>query len=258
LHRGVYLVGLPVAPMHAAELAALLACGPGSVVSHRSAARLWGMATRAARSASDPVEVTVAGRNPGSKPGLLIYRARRLDRRDVRCVDGIATTAPARTLLDLATVFPIDDLEVVYADAIARRLVQPTELAEVLDRSRGRRGAEAVRHLNGLALGAGLTRSEAERRMLAVLKAAALPQPQANARVGGYEVDFLWREQRVIVEVDGYAFHAGRASFERDRERDAALVARGYVVLRVTWRQLVARRDAIVARIAAALAMRSL
>jgi very-short-patch-repair endonuclease len=255
LHRGVYLVGHAVAPAHAAEMAALLACEPGSVVSHRSAARLWGLP--AFRDGSAPAEVTVAGRNPGHKPGIVIYRARKLGRQDVRCVDGIPVTAPARTMLDLATVLSIDDLEAAYAEAHARVLLQPSDLMDLLDRNPRRRGREALRSLAALALGAGLTRSEAERRLRTLLRAAALPLPTANARVADFEVDFLWPDQKVIVEVDGYAFHAGRQSFERDRERDATLVARGYAVIRVTWRQLVGRRDAIVARIAAALALRS-
>jgi very-short-patch-repair endonuclease len=103
----------------------------------------------------------------------------------------------------------------------------------------------------------GLTRSEAERRLLALVRAAALPQPKANSRIAGMEVDFLWQEQKVIVEVEGYAYHAGGRAFERDRERDTTLAARGYVVLRVTWRALAARREAVAARIAAALAIRS-
>jgi very-short-patch-repair endonuclease len=120
-----------------------------------------------------------------------------------------------------------------------------------------RRGPALLRSLSALALGTGLTRSEAERKMLAVLHSAALPKPMANARVGPFKVDFFWPDEKVIVEVDGYAYHADRASFERDRERDATLVARGYVVLRVTWRQLTARRDALIARIAQALSVRS-
>jgi len=92
--------------------------------------------------------------------------------------------------------------------------------------------------------------------MLTLLRAAKLPPPRVNARVGGYEVDFLWRERRLVAEVDGYAYHANRRAFERDRERDAALAAAGYTVLRVTWRQLVSAPEALIARLAAALAAR--
>jgi very-short-patch-repair endonuclease len=86
--------------------------------------------------------------------------------------------------------------------------------------------------------------------MLGLVRAAALPAPRTNVRIGPYEVDAMWNEQRVIVEVDGYAFHSSRAAFERDRARDADLQARGFRVVRVTWRQIVDRPEATVARIA--------
>jgi very-short-patch-repair endonuclease len=94
------------------------------------------------------------------------------------------------------------------------------------------------------------TRSEAERRLLALIRAARLPRPETNVVVSGYEVDLLWREQRVIVEVDGFAFHSTRQAFERDRARDAALQAAGYRVIRVTWRQIVDEPHALVAQLA--------
>ena len=98
-----------------------------------------------------------------------------------------------------------------------------------------------------------LTRSEAERRLVELIRAARLPQPLANARVGRYEVDLLWPDQRLIAEVDGYQFHGGRAAFERDRRRDAELLATGHRVLRVTWRELTDAREAVVANLAQAL-----
>jgi len=99
-----------------------------------------------------------------------------------------------------------------------------------------------------------LTRSEAERRLLDLLRAAGLPPTAVNARIGRYEVDLLWRPQRLVVEVDGYAYHGTRAAFERDRRRDAELQAAGHRVIRVTWRQLVEEPEAVVDRIAQALA----
>ena len=99
-----------------------------------------------------------------------------------------------------------------------------------------------------------LTRSEAERRALDLIRAARLPPPETNVRVCGHEVDFLWRRQRLIVEVDGYAFHSSRRSFERDRRKDQALGAQGYRVIRVTWRQLTEEPEVVVATLAAALA----
>jgi very-short-patch-repair endonuclease len=100
-----------------------------------------------------------------------------------------------------------------------------------------------------------LTRSEAERRLLSLIRDAGLPAPRTNVRIGPYEVDMLWPAARLIVEVDGYAYHASRAAFERDRARDAELQARGYRVIRITWRQIEATAHAVVARLAAALAI---
>jgi very-short-patch-repair endonuclease len=255
LRRGVYLVGPAVAPDGAAEVAALLACPPMSVVGHRSSARLWGL--RSLREWNTPVEVTVVGSDPGRKRGIKVYRTAGLVPRDVRHIGGIPVTAPARTLLDLATVLPAMALEVAYADARTLGLLREADVAEVLERNRGRRGNRVLRAILETAAGAGLTRSQAEQRMLALIRAAALPAPKVNARLGRFVVDFLWPAAKVVVEVDGYTSHGGRTSFERDRERDATLLARGYVVLRVTWRQLVAQREAVVARVAAALSIHS-
>jgi very-short-patch-repair endonuclease len=98
-----------------------------------------------------------------------------------------------------------------------------------------------------------MTRSEAERRLLRLIRAAGLPLPNTNARLDPFEVDFLWPGHRLVVEVDGFAFHSSRAAFERDRARDAELTARGYRVIRVTWRQTAAEPYVAVARIAQAL-----
>ena len=101
--------------------------------------------------------------------------------------------------------------------------------------------------------GPALTRSEAEGRLLALVRAARLSRPELNVRVAGHEVDFLWREVGLVVEVDGFAFHSSREAFERDRLRDAELQAHGFTVMRVTWRQLVDTPEALVARLAAVL-----
>jgi very-short-patch-repair endonuclease len=251
IHRRVYLVGHPVAPRFAAEMAAVLACGDGAVLSHHSAASMWSLPSPEAAE----VDVTVAGRDPGDRPGIRVHRARRLRPVDVRRCRRMPVTAPARTLLDLAGVVPIRDLERAVEEARIRRLVRPRQLLDVLERSPGRRGARALRGL--LDGDPALTRSEAETRLLALLRAAGLAPTAVNARIGRYEVDFLWRPQRLVVEVDGHAYHGTRAAFERDRLRDAELQAAGHLVMRVTWRQLVDRPEAVVARIAGALATRA-
>lgn len=254
LHRGVYLVGHAVAPELAVTMAACFACGPGSVVSHHSAARLWGLPILSGR--PECVDISVVRRDPGNRPGIHIHRVRALRASEVRRVDGIPATAPGRTLVDLAACAPFDEVEVAFIDARSRGLLHERDLTLALQHSVGRPGAPQFRRLVEMARDSGLTRSEAERKLLALVRAAALPIPKVNVRVGRLEVDFLWPDQKVVVEVDGFAFHAGWKAFERDRERDAGLTARGYVVLRVTWRQLVARREAVTARIAGTLAVR--
>ena len=98
-----------------------------------------------------------------------------------------------------------------------------------------------------------LTRSEAERLLLDLIRAARLPTPATNVKIHGHEVDFVWPTQRLIVEVDGFAFHSTRAAFERDRVRDADLLKAGYRVIRITWRRLTTQREAVIATLAAAL-----
>jgi len=134
--------------------------------------------------------------------------------------------------------------------------VRRRRLLDEVERNRRRRGTATLRAVLELDGGPARTRSEAERILLALLRRAALPSPETNARLGPYEVDFVWRQERLVVEVDGYAFHADRRAFERDRVRDGELQARGIRVIRVTWRQLTDRPETVLARIARALARR--
>jgi very-short-patch-repair endonuclease len=254
LHRGVYLVGHSVPADGARELAALLACGERSVLSHTTAARQW----RLIPGVPDAeIEITLVAHHAGTRPGIRVHRVSSLARKDVRTLDGLRVTTPARTLLDLAAVVRPAPLERALADALARNLVSERQITDQLTRNPGRPGTPTLRAAAGLDGGPALTRSEAERRLLALIRAADLPIPHTNARVCRYEVDFLWPEHRLVVEVDGYAFHSHRRAFERDRERDAALAATGYLVIRVTWRQLTANPAAVTARIASALASRA-
>jgi hypothetical protein len=249
LHRGVYLVGHAVPVEDARELGAVLACGPGAVVSHRSAAGLWRLLPEPT---GDP-DVTVPGRDCRRERGIRVHLVAALDRRDVRTVRGIPVTTPARTLLDLAAVVTTRELERAVADAQTRRLVRRSDLLALLARVGSRPGVPALRSLLDSEIAPALPRSEAEERFLALIGRAELPTPEVNVRIGGHEVDFLWRHQGLVVEVDGFRFHSSRAAFERDRLRDAQLGAAGLRVLRVTWRQIVDRPEALVARIATAL-----
>jgi very-short-patch-repair endonuclease len=250
LYRGVYLLGHAHPAAGARELGAVLACGPGAVISHLSATALW----RLLRLETEVVEVTVAGRDRRHRRGIRLHRVRTLDRRDVHKLGGIPITTPARTLLDVAAALPARNLEQALAEAQARRLVHRSHLTSLLARYPTRPGTRALRQLIAADTAPALTRSEAEERFLALIRAAELPAPEVNARLAGYEVDFLWREQGLVVEVDGFTFHGSRAAFERDRRRDADLTARGFRVIRVTWQQIVDAPEALVVRLATALA----
>lgn len=251
IHRGVYLAGaVPAALSY--EMAAVLAAGEDAVLSHHAAAALWGLT-----SSRPPIlDVTVPGSARRTRPGLRVHRARRLDDRDVTTRHGIPVTTAARTLLDIAASMPERDLARAAEQAEVLRLADRRSLERLVTRSPGHRGVAALRAYLGRGETPQLTRSEAEQRMRDLIRAARLPTPRTNVRVGRHEVDLLWATERLVVEVDGFAFHNTRAAFERDRARDAELQAAGYRVIRVTWRQLVDEPEAVIARIAATLATR--
>ena len=233
----------------------MLACGPTAILGHRSATYFWEMLPYPAN--LDRISVIVTNRHIRSKPGIRVHRAIALPRRDYMIRDGIPVTAPARTILDLASVAPEAEVERAIAEGYAKRILSERQLIDQLERNAGRPGARLLRELLEVDGGVAPTRSEAERRMLRLIDAAGLPRPRVNVRVGGYEVDSLWPDRRLVVEVDGFRFHSSRRDFERDRARDADLAALGYTVIRVTWRQLVRRPEAAAARLAGALAMRA-
>jgi very-short-patch-repair endonuclease len=197
--------------------------------------------------------VIVPGRDPGRKPGIRIHRVKSLDARETRTRFNIPVTSPARTLLDLAATHPAH-VEQALGEAYAKRLATAKELLSLLDRHPRHRGTRALRALVEADRAPARLRSEAEARLLALIRKAGLPEPEVNVREGPYVLDFLWRAHRLVVEVDGFAFHSSRAAFERDRCRDADLVARGLRVIRVTWRQIIDEPEAILVRLAQALA----
>jgi very-short-patch-repair endonuclease len=241
------VVGHEAFAPHAREAAALLAVGEQTVVSHLSAAVLWGLAAAGAHD----IDVMVIGRRPRRRPGLHLHYASTLDLRDIRRLHGLPVTAPARTLFDLAaTGYP--QLDRAFGDAHAQRLVTAREIEDLLERAGPRAGTRALRALQ-TDNASGFTRSEAERLLRALLRSANLPTPRFNARIAGYEVDAVWPDRRLVVEVDGYAYHGHRAQFERDRRKDLALTAAGYRVIRVSWRQLTQEPFALIAVISSAL-----
>jgi very-short-patch-repair endonuclease len=172
---------------------------------------------------------------------------------EVTLVDGIRVTTPARTLLDLAETEPCRAVEQAYANALRMRLVTPAQMREMVERHPTHRGASLWQRMLAESDEPAFTRSKAEEELLDITRSAKLPRPELNVRVLGHEVDFMWRDLRVVVEVDGYAFHASARSFAEDRQRDAELTAAGYRVLRFTWADLVEHRLVTVVRLAQAL-----
>jgi very-short-patch-repair endonuclease len=194
------------------------------VLSHRSAAALWGIRpTAAAR-----VEVTVP-RSSGyrSNRAVIVHRPRRAAKTTVR--DAVPVTTATQTLIDLSSVIP---------DAALARALEAAEQLRLLDTAKlPPRLAELAGTID-LRL-----RSPLEAEFLDICR--GLPQPRVNAVVEGLEVDFSWPEQRLIVETDGHRHHGTRAAFERDRERDAQLTAAGWRVVRLTHRRVAERREEV-------------
>jgi very-short-patch-repair endonuclease len=235
VHRGVYLVGHRAAAAGAREMAALLATGPGSALSHATAAARQGLIARP----PDVVEVTVCGRAAVARPGIRVHRTDRLAADERRSHGGLLCTSPARTLLDLASRLDETRLRWAVEEGRVQRHVTAEELRDLLARHPGRRGAARLRRVVEDLTGApSVTRSEAERRLLDVIRSAGLPAPRTNVMVGRWSVDLHWPAQRLVVEVDGFAYHGGRTAFERDRRKDADLQAAGLRVARLSWRQI--------------------
>jgi hypothetical protein len=241
VHPGVYAVGHRRTDPLAVAAAAVLAGGPGALLSHSSAAALWGMMPRW----QAPLEIIVpADRRPA---GIRAHRSRTVARRDIRRQLGIRVTRPARTLLDVTP--RLNAIGLARAVNVSRhnRHLRLSDLAELLDRLPHHPGASRLRSF--LDAPAGPTRSEFEDRFVEFARRFGLPAPEINVYVAGYLVDVLFAAERVIVELDGYEYHGDRSAFERDRERDAAALAAGHATVRVTWDRLAGAAEREAARL---------
>jgi very-short-patch-repair endonuclease len=232
IHRGVYAVGHRLRTPEATWMAAVLAC-PGAVLSHRSAAALWGIrdTTRAI------TEITLP--RLCRRPRIQAHRAV-LPPDETTTERGIPVTNPARTLLDLAAVLTPQQLAHALNEAEVRRLASPLPLDALVARHPGRRGTTALKRAlaKQREIGETITRSEFEERFRAFVDDHALPHPRMNAALGPYTPDAVRPDARLVVELDSYGIHTTRQAFESDRERDRTLQLMGYRVVRITWRQL--------------------
>lgn len=241
VHAGVYAVGHPVLALEGRLLAAVLACGPEAFLSHRSAAQLWGLLSN-----TSAIDVSSPLRTGRLLEGISVHRCGTATPLDVTTRKGIPCANVARTLVDLAGIVSRRTLQRVCEQAEVLELFDLRAIEEVLERNRRRRGSRRLRGvLAEVSPDAGVSRSELERRFLALCRQHHLSSPSVNCWVAvsddGFAVDFLWPAQRLIAETDGQRFHHTRRAFERDRRRDQLLTTAGYRVVRFTWRQVVNR-----------------
>ncbi len=228
IHPGVYVTGDATLPREGRFVAAVLACGKGAVLSHGSAAFLWGI------SKEEPawIDVTVPGDRGRGLKGVKVHR-QPLTSKDITVRSGIPITTPGRTLVDFADVVSERMLERAIDEADYLRLD-----CAGLEPIRGRPGNGSLKRVLSLHRpGPTRTRTPLEERFLELCRRSKLPDPEVNVHVEGYVVDFLWQAQRLIVETDGHAAHRTRRAFERDPVRDADLIEAGYRPIRITaWR----------------------
>lgn len=251
VHRGVYAVGHRSLSWHAHQMAAVLACAPNAVLSHRSAASLWGLA----RGRPDAIHVTAPTRKH-PKASIHFHFATLTDEdRDVQ--DGIPLTALPRTLLDMAATLRPARLDRLIERAEELRLFDLGGVEELIVRAGSHGGVARLRRAIRLyRQEPAVTRSPLERRFLDLVREAGLPAPSMNHFVEGHEVDAYWPEERFAVELDGYRFHRSRAAFERDRLRQEELKLAGVEMIRVTARRIADEPREVIGRIAALLKQR--
>jgi predicted transcriptional regulator of viral defense system len=225
--RGVYAVGWPQLTRDRRWMAAVLACGPGAALSHRSAASLWGIVGEE----NADIDVSVRRRCELRRPGLRIRGRPTLREADVTSRNWIPVTSPAQTMVDLATQLGPLDLERAINDADKRDVIHVETLRTALDRHVGRPGVRPLRILIDR-LTFRLSDSDLEIFFRPIAIAAGLPQPLSKQFVNGFEVDFYWPDLGLVVETDGPRFHRTPSAQARDARRDRAHVLAGMTPLR--------------------------
>jgi very-short-patch-repair endonuclease len=228
LYRGVYAYGHDRLRIEGSWLAAVMACGPGAVLSHRDAAQLWELR----QSQSAFIDVTVPSQNGRiRRRGVRVHRSGRLAAQEVTVRHGIPVTTVARTLLDLADVLPRQALRRAVTEAEYTGRFDLTALIAVVESNPGRR-TRKLREAAGAR--PHRTRSPLEQRFLGFLERHGVEEPRSGVWIEGYEADFVWTRAGLVVELDGAAAHATRAAVRRDRKRDRVLWRAGYRTMRLT------------------------
>ena len=252
VHRNVYAVGHGRVSRRGRWWAAVLAYGPGTVLSHRSAAAVWGIASQGRR----PTDVTAPRGRQGweRRGGIWVHRCK-LAAEDGTTHNGFPVTTVARTLFDLAEAEDHEHLCGAAQEADRLKLPWTREIGAVCERGRGRRALRPMRRLLADLQPPDEGRTPLELRFPAFCRAHGIPLPEPNVTVLGREVDGLWPAAKLVVELDSWEFHGHRAAFEGDRARDPKFLLAGYRTVRVTHRRLDREADTLAAEIHGLLAM---
>lgn len=235
LHRGVYAVGHRSMKVEGRWMAAVLAFGPEAVLSHRSAGQLWGLVPRS----SIWPEVT-RPRHARGRPHLVVHQAS-LPSDEVGTMWGIPVTSVARTMFDLAGLLEEREVERAWNEMEVREYRGSLSVPDLIERYPGRPGTLLLARLADRKP-VGVTRNELEEAFLDLIDRFGLPRPRMNAHLAVrdrfYEVDCLWEDRKVAIELDGGGAHGTKRAFEKDRERDRILTAEGWTTARITWHQI--------------------
>jgi very-short-patch-repair endonuclease len=238
IHHGVFAVGHPRLTDDGMRMAAVLACGPGAVLSHGAAAAHWGISD-----GDDRLHVTAPNRRGRSPSEIVAHRDGSLSAADRTILRGVPCTTVARMLLDQAASLPPWELRKLLGEAEAKRLVRHSQLRDQVRRGRGRRGVARLRLLlDEIHPQNRRSRSELERLFLHMCLQAGLPQPEVNVTLQvanrRLKPDFLWRSQRLIIEADSRQFHDTDVAWVEDRRREHLLQLDGWRVSHCTWEQV--------------------
>jgi hypothetical protein len=240
VHAGVYAVGRPDLPKYGRWMAAVLACGEETLLSHGSAAALHELLG----AGGGRIDVTIPHRRRGSKPGIRVHRFMSLSAPDRAVVRGIPCTSVPRTLLDLAAVAPRNVLERACDQAEVIGTLDMRAVRGLLVRRAGQQGVRRLATVLGTGeVGEQMAGSPLEKEFLDLCKRARFPLPSINEWLAiegeEWQFDFVWHAERLIVEVDGWATHRTRRSFREDRRRDRLLRLAGWEIVRYTWDDVV-------------------
>jgi hypothetical protein len=234
LFRGVYAVGHAVVSFNGWCQAGLLACGEGSALARRTACQIWGLR----RGETLPLSVIVPS-NRGRRHDRIEVRRARLPPGEWMLLDGLRVTTPARTIVDMAGELGPKEMRQLIERAQDLRRFNRRDVRAILERHPRQAGRRRLLDLTVLlepdADGA---RSFLERLFLPLVRKVGLPKPEVNLRIEGRERDFVWREQRLVIEVDGYAYHSSRAAIRRDKARDRELTAALWRPARFTYEEV--------------------